>query len=185
MFGRKAREQVMVRLSRDFTRNVVFLGLERTGAADDAAIDPKGIGFLIRGEAIKGAETYLATAKHVVTKLGFPFVVCFNATNGGARLVRFASSEQIQWHDHPDQTVDLAVARINCPNWADNVQYELADIVQKEGPLREAAGAGDVVYIVGLFHRVYGTKKNMPVTHTGTIALIPGSERIATERGGR
>jgi hypothetical protein len=30
---------------------------------------------------------------------------------------------------------------------------------------------------------MYGTKRNMPVTHTGNIALVPGSERIPTERG--
>src|SRR3954447_18895289 len=110
----------MVRLSQDILRNVVFLGREKAGAVDDAAIDPKGVGFLIRGEAINGGGPYLATAKHVVTKLGFSFVVRFNTTEGGERLVRFASSEQIRWGDHPDQTVDLAVARIDRPAWADN-----------------------------------------------------------------
>jgi hypothetical protein len=39
-------------------------------------------------------------------------------------------------------------------------------------------GIGDIAYVVGLFHLLHGKKVNLPVVHTGHIALLPEDERI-------
>jgi hypothetical protein len=40
-------------------------------------------------------------------------------------------------------------------------------------------GVGSEVYVVGLFHYIYGQERNMPMSHTGNIALLPPEgERI-------
>jgi hypothetical protein len=39
-------------------------------------------------------------------------------------------------------------------------------------------GVGDQAYVVGLFWLLHGKARNLPVVHTGNIALLPGDERI-------
>ncbi len=45
-------------------------------------------------------------------------------------------------------------------------------------------GIGDIVYVVGLFHLLSGKNINLPVVHTGHIALLPGDEKIPVRNPG-
>ena len=67
---------------------------------------------------------------------------------------------------------------IERPEWADNRQYDLDSVITTEEPLRSETEAGDTVYIVGLFHLVHGAKRNLPVTYSGNVVLMPRDERI-------
>jgi hypothetical protein len=42
----------------------------------------------------------------------------------------------------------------------------------------ENYGAGSFTYTVGLFRLMSGEKRNLPVCHFGTIAVLPGDEKI-------
>jgi hypothetical protein len=42
----------------------------------------------------------------------------------------------------------------------------------------EGIGIGDLCYAVGLFQVLAGKKRNLPVVHSGNIALMPGQEQI-------
>lgn len=39
-------------------------------------------------------------------------------------------------------------------------------------------GVGNFTYTIGLFRLLSGEKRNLPVCHFGTIAMLPGDERI-------
>ena len=39
-------------------------------------------------------------------------------------------------------------------------------------------GIGDMVYTVGLFKLMSGRNRNLPIVHTGNIAMLPGDERV-------
>jgi hypothetical protein len=80
---------------------------------------------------------------------------------------------------HPDSTVDVAVmpAYLNPADW-DVAYYELADRVQPTSTPHRVM-AGDDICIVGLFHWHSGRDRNVPIVHSGTIALLPDpNERV-------
>lgn len=167
----------MVRVSEDLRQSVVFLGGQKAGPIDEAPIDPRGVGFLLSGREQDGGGTYLVTAKHVAEKLPPPFVIRFNQIGGGSRLHHIERPEHIRWFHHPDETVDLTVAPIERPDWSDNLRYHLDDVIKYDYVRRET-GPGDTVYINGLFYFVHGSKRNRPVLYRGSVALVPGDERI-------
>lgn len=43
-------------------------------------------------------------------------------------------------------------------------------------------GIGDMCYTIGLFHLLSGKKRNLPIVHTGNIALLPEDEKISVKR---
>jgi hypothetical protein len=168
-----------LRLSEDARRSVVFLGWQKAGPIDVAPIDPKGTGFLLHGGKSLGKVTFLATARHVAEKLHPPFVVRINKKGGGAGLVHFERPEDINWCYHPDDAVDLAVAPIDAPNWAEATALRADPIFGEDIALISNLDAGDVAWVVGLFHLHHGRQANVPVVHTGHIAVLPGDEPVA------
>jgi hypothetical protein len=156
---------------------VVFLGLQKEGPIDTSPIDPLGVGFLLWGREKEGGGAYLATARHVAEQLEPPFVIRFNKLGGGSELVHIDHPNNIKWFMHPDSSVDLAVAPIERPGWSDNVCYGLDDVVEYDY-IRTETGAGDSVFISGLFHFVHGAKRNLPVIYHGHVALMPSDDRI-------
>ena len=169
------------RISEDLRRAVVFLGWQKEGPIDEAPIDPRGVGFLVLGQAESGGGTYLVTAGHVAEKLVPPFVIRFNKKEGGSELVHVETPKHIQWFFHPDQSVDLAVAPIEMPAWADHLRYNM-DSVIKYAPLATELGAGDGVYVVGMFHFVHGSRRNLPAVYRGSIVLLPEDERLPVDQ---
>jgi len=165
----------VVRISEDLRRCVVFLGGQKEGPADEAPIDPQGVGFLLVGRQEDGGGTYLVTAKHVATNLHAPFVIRFNEKGGGSRLHHIEMPDHIRWSFHRDPGVDLAVAPIDRPEWSDNLGYHLDDLI-KYREIATETGPGDSVYISGLFHFVHGSKRNLPVVYKGSVALLPSDD---------
>jgi hypothetical protein len=170
----------VIRVSEELRRSVVFLGWQAGGPIDEAPIEPRAVGFLLHGETESGGGTYLVTAKHVAEKLSPPFVMRFNKKSGGADLVHVDRPEDIQWFYHPDPTVDLAVAPIKRPEWSENLRYHLADVVKTE-PSRRAVGAGTDAHVVGLFHYVHGSKRNLPIVYPARVVLLPEDEPIPVD----
>jgi hypothetical protein len=170
----------VVRLSEDLKQSVVFLGFQKEGPIDEASIYPRGVGFLLWGRVKEGGGTYLVTAKHVAEQLDPPFVIRFNRLGGGSGLVHIDDPSSIRWFTHPDESVDLAVAPIEKPEWSDNVRYHLDDVIEYDH-IRTETGAGDSVFISGLFHFVHGAKRNLPVIYLGHVALMPSDDRIPIE----
>jgi hypothetical protein len=104
-----------------------------------------------------------------------------NKKGGGAGLVHFERPEDIKWCFHSDGTVDLAVAPINLPSWSDVRALRTDPIFGEDVSLISNLDAGDIAWVVGLFHLHHGRQANVPVVHTGHIAVLPGDEPVAVD----
>jgi hypothetical protein len=150
---------------------VVFIGFPDSTAA--GGIKCVGTGFFLN---YKGTG-FLVTARHVAQNLGEsiftkgcdPFVVRLNRTNDEAALLHI---DGLRWYALPDETVDAAVLPLHI--WADagfDVQYVCDEhLYHEEVP---QVDVGDPCYTVGLFRFIYGSRRNFPLVHGGTISLLP------------
>jgi hypothetical protein len=124
----------------------------------------------------------LVTAKHVAKELHAPFVVRMNKKGGGARLLHFERPEDIEWCFHPtDDAVDIAAAPIEVPSWADQRGYLADGVLKTDAPQIAEIGPGDHAWVVGLFHLHKGEKANLPIVHSGNVAMLPGDELIPVD----
>lgn len=140
-----------------------------------------GTAFLVSvpGESdTKRRFPYLVTAKHVTDRLrdligsGGTFIIRANLTDGTS--VQFEAGFG-HWTEHSDKSVDCAVSIFAPP-------LELA-LATRHVPLENfltdddiherSIGAGDEVFITGLFTRAPGAERNMPIVRMGNIALMP------------
>jgi hypothetical protein len=166
-----------MRLPDDARKCVVFFGSARVGTDD--GLDPWGTGFLVATGEPRG--TYLVTARHVIEPhADCPFDIRYNDKSGGAKLVHI---DEPKWFFHPtDETVDVAVLKIEKPSWADCLLFP-----QKPGIMNEIKfqskdiGPGDIVYTVGVWKFLYGKKRNQPFVHVGHIGLVPEDERVPVD----
>jgi hypothetical protein len=178
----------------------VFLGEEIADDEGQSAIDPMATGFFVIWQSDSGrpihdmkpecSGIYLVTARHVAVPLGSHFAIRFNKKGGSSDIERI---EKARWTAHPDETVDVAVLHCGHPDWADCIPIPgrllamptigdgLVSTVEEGGLIFNDPnlGIGDIAYVVGLFHLVHGKKVNLPVVHTGHIALLPGDEKIS------
>ena len=106
----------------------------------------------------------------------FPFVVRTNLVNGGAVNI---FGDQIEWFYHPDENVDLAVIPFVLHKAKYDALYLPEMMIKSVGEYN--IGIGDVCYTIGLFRLLYGSQKNLPVVHTGNIAMVPEDEKIPVE----
>jgi hypothetical protein len=132
---------------------------------------------------------YLVTARHVAVPLGTHFLIGYNKQGGGSDIDLI---ENAKWTFHTDPMVDIAVLQCGYPEWADCIPIPgrmlsrpTVDDVRystiKDGEVifgDPTLGVGDIAYVVGHFHLMQGKKTNLPVVHTGHIALLPEDEKI-------
>jgi hypothetical protein len=191
--------EFMVRIANDLRKATVFLGEEIADDKGQSAIDPRATGFFVAWQSDSGrpiedmkpeqAGIYLVTARHVAKPLGTHFAIRFNKKGGGSDIEPI---EGARWTFHSDETVDVAVLHCGYPDWADCVpvpgrllakptaEDTLVSTAKEGEPLFNDPnlGIGDIAYVVGLFHLLQGKKVNLPVVHTGHIALLPDDEKI-------
>ena len=166
----RAFPEVAVRVSSDLGKTVFFFGLP-DGEPNGQGIKCIGTGFFIGYEDCR----YFATVKHIAIPLAeIPFLIRINKLNGESGNIRVDGD--IRWFGHPDPDVDLVIVPFD---------YDL----RKEGfDVRYLAGlenlpdakfeCGDFSYTVGLFQLLAGKRRNLPVVHSGNIALLPSDEKI-------
>jgi hypothetical protein len=167
----------MSRISEEARNCVVFVGYEAGNPSDAAEIVPIGTGFLIYSGEGGYRGVYLVTAAHVARKLGSdPFVVRQNDSAGTARLHHV---DQASWFYHSDPGMDVAVMRYEGPDWVSAVTtLPVSEILDPSRAQHWDVGPGDVVYLIGLFYLHTGKRRNLPVVHTGRIALLPSDDKI-------
>jgi hypothetical protein len=168
-----------MQISKDLRRTVIFIG---TLGSNDTFV-PYGTGFLAQAEAC----SYLITNKHIAEPLDdAPFLIRLNKASGGADIVSIDPVELAEkWHFHPtDPDVDIAVMPLNRD--LERAGYDTrvvgeAIFVNDSHIVGELIGVGDACYTVGLFRLMAGVGRNLPIVHTGNIALMPDEERIPTK----
>lgn len=161
-----------MRLHDDTLKSVVFLGLETTDNAGQPQFVPAGTAFFLRYDRMP----YLITARHVAEPLhSTPFVLrCMKKDGTIGRM----EIEKIRWIYHPDEDVDVALiplAMNEKVDWRTIPQEMLLDKKRRD---TFKIGVGDEVQIVGLYRLLHGKTRNLPIVHTGHIAMMPGDERI-------
>jgi len=164
---------VFVRLSDSYLWQIVYLGFPEPD--NDRNITVHGTGFLM---AHDGA-TYIVTAAHVAVDLMDSFGVRLNREDSG--LGDIDRIDQAAWHFHPDNKVDVAVMPYQPPKWA-KVNYSKSKFIASEFKVQSKnIGPGDLAYVIGVFQKMRGKDKNMPVVHTGHVAAMAYGEKMLTD----
>jgi hypothetical protein len=129
---------------------------------------------------------YVITAKHIVDAIQTKSVdkavyLRMNLKDGGAQLIGTAIDK---WVFHPrESNVDVAALALAPPQERFDylnlpLKYALTEDIIKE----ENIGAGDDVFLVGLFVNHFGSERNLPIIRVGNIASMP-EEKVHTSYG--
>jgi hypothetical protein len=169
-----------MRISDNALKSVVFFGVP-----GPEGVEYGGTGFLCayRHQGEGKHFLYLATAKHVAKALeshhGTGLYIRANLIKGAATDLPI---EHITWTHHPDPTVDLSIVPFGFSARSfDHTHFSLSEV----GPFfadPTALRCGDVINIVGLFRLRAGSKRNMPIVHTGHIASLADSTELVPIR---
>ena len=175
-----------MRVPDEIRQCVVFVGLPTSSPNGRQGIVFQGTGFFITipfANIQHRNYVYLVTAKHVATKLeGKTFLVRINTKDGSSALV---TGEGVRWWYHPtDESVDVALI----PYAPDTELFEYKTIPSSmflsDDTIRSKnIGAGDEVFITGLFAHLTGSARNLPIVRIGNIAMMPG-EPVPTKEYG-
>lgn len=165
---------VTVRINSDARRCVVFFGKSSPPSGEIAY---GGTGFLLceRGPNIP----YLITARHVAKQLEEDFVIRVNKLGGGSATL---DVPKVDWRYHSDPTVDLAATIFSLDANVYDVNYFNVKLVQPA--FHGEVMCGDPVSLVGLFRLHYGSKRNVHIVHSGTIAALPDIQEKVPVRDG-
>jgi hypothetical protein len=77
---------------------------------------------------------------------------------------------------HPDPDVDLAIVPFQYNLNANGCDVKYLAGLESFQPT--GFDCGDLCYTIGLFQLLQGKKRNLPVVHSGNIALLPSDEKI-------
>lgn len=170
-----------MRLPQDVLRCVCFLGIKPDPTKNK--IKYSGTGFFVALDRpdLGGAFLFLVTAKHVTDKLiaHSEYYIRVNLRNGTASDMRLPQSTR--WYIHPDKSADVVVIPVGLPPDAfDYLAIHPQSTLTEKSIKEKHIGAGDEVFITGLFHFHAGQTRNSPMVRTGHIAMLPG-ERVMTK----
>lgn len=176
-----------MRIPEHLRQSVVYLGRKLDGAKGPY-IHFAGTGFFVHVDSsIKDRGfVYLVTAKHVVEQLALgDWVMRANVKGGGFR--DFEGKKDHKWCFHPTEhdSTDVAVTSIPDVSDLDWVKLHHEFLLDESLFAANGIGAGDDVFIIGLFNRMRGNSRNQPIVRTGNIALIPDpGERVPSVKIG-
>lgn len=88
---------------------------------------------------------------------------------------------EMSWISHSDPNVDLAVMPFNFnsqDSGMDMLGFPSKMLLSVEELKTRNVGVGDRCYAVGLFRLLQGSKRNVPIVHSGNIALMAGEELV-------
>src|SRR3989344_3301019 len=160
---------VSVRIANDFRKSVIFVGEQQGGS-----FVPKGTAFLLAGKKYGGQCNYILTAYHVakaVDDLGYSLRL--NMRPSGSNMIE---APKFDWSF--DKDADLAVAIYDAPSGSDIFYLPDSMLFRDDKIKSKRVEGGTPAYVAGLFNRFAGTDRNLPVVHTGHIALLPEDEEI-------
>jgi hypothetical protein len=165
-----------MRVPEPIRKNVVFLG-RRLQKGNEEEVRFVGTGFfvMVPSRFPDRGYLYLVTARHVVDILTLgDWVMRVNTRTGGC--VDFWGNKDHKWWFHPteEDRTDVAVTTIKATEELDFRALPLSIFVADEDMKSETGiGPGDEVFLTGLFNRMRGRSRNMPIVRMGNVAMIP------------
>lgn len=184
------RKDINMLIPDDFIKCVTILGIPTRGPSGQETNKWGGTAFAVSvpSEVAPHERRYnfLVTARHVVEKLegNKPCIRVNTKKDNNSEIIAI---DDVSWWYHPAQEpqdlyVDVAVTPWTPPEESELVTIPIAMFLTGEALQKEGIGLGNEVFITGLFSRVAGKTKNIPIVRTGNIAMMP-SEPIDTENG--
>lgn len=145
----------------------------------DYDVLPRGTVFMVY---LPDGFTYMVTARHVAEKIeNRVYLLRLNSQSSKKSVL--IDTGNFTWFYHPDKTVDVAVcpfrvgeSTVDCGLLDSNTFLNEKIIAEKN------IGAGDQVFIVGLFSNFLGRERNIPIIRMGNVAMME-NELINTELG--
>ncbi len=159
----------------DFLRDVSVFLYRGTGGTGGSRPKPLGTGFYTVVEQDGEKFTYLVTAGHVVRDgLAKGTAIHLRMNRVGGTGVEFVQLPKEGWVFHPDEGVDLAVQPHSgfAKQAVRLVTCEYAQLSLKRNVPDYKPQPGAEVFFVGLFPRLTGRQRNVPVFRGGRIALV-------------
>jgi hypothetical protein len=122
---------------------------------------------------------YLVTARHVAKglSLGGPWFLRFNVTGGGIGQATAEDGKGWWYHPTEPEAVDAAVHEVIVSPGMDFKHVPVSIFATEEVIQGHDIGPGDMVFITGLFTKMSGRRRNIPIVRTGNVAMLP-PERI-------
>jgi hypothetical protein len=156
----------------------MFLGHAAEERAD--SFRAVGTGFFVNHERFR----FLVTAQHIAAEFGdSPFYIRVNKNDGSAATMHcdLLERDDLRWIAHADPNVDLAVMPFQFSaeeqGW-DVLGFDSGMLLGDEDLVAYNIGVGDRCYAVGLFRLLQGSERNVPIVHSGSLALMAGEEPI-------
>ena len=166
-------EGLYMRVADDLRRAVVFFGFADSAAVGGIAC--VGTGFLVTYEG----QGYLVTCGHLARPLeSVPFLIRVNRNDGGSQNL---PADGMKWFHHPDPSVDVSISPLWLPILPQlSVKYIEGEniILDPRSFILGDIGVGNATYTIGLFRLMSGQKRNLPIVHYGSIAMVPSDEKI-------
>jgi len=137
----------------------------------------------VSSKSIDGISyTYLVTAKHVAEKAGQgPWWVRMNNKSGNYEFIKGTDTK---WFFHEDKSVDVALCLIKINFDHMDSMFVVEQIFLTDEIINEKKiGIGDEVYITGLFHKVTGKERNLPIVRMGNVAMMEDEPIEKTKLG--
>lgn len=130
----------------------------------------------IPGRSREWNAPYLVTAKHSLQKIGDRRTI-FRANSKSGEAVEIDATGA-KWFFHPDPVVDLAIIPFLPSLELDLDVRSVSEsmFLTAEDIAKHRIGPGDEVFMTGLFTKVKGHSKNLPIVRMGTVALIPDEQ---------
>lgn len=174
-----------MRVPDEVLKCVVFIGREK-----GVSVEYIGTGFFVALTEKAGGQTfrfnYLVTANHVANAVdGAPFKIRANNRSGQAAEISANEFGEVKWYRHSKgDAVDVAVCDVTLPT----SRFDTKAIGTDAFLTRELAesthiGAGDEVLITGLFSKITGDEKNIPIVRVGHLAMAPDEPIVPTSLG--
>ncbi len=163
-----------MRITDDVRTCVAFVGHMVADERNELCFVPGATGFFL----LFDGATYFVTARHVASRLEGPFALRASQKDGSPILFE---DVEAGWFHHPNPNVDISVV-VGLPDGAFNIAEDL--FATPDAIKRLNIGIGNETHVVGLYRLMYGANRNLPIVHTGHIAMVPEDEPIPMlERG--
>ena len=159
---------------------VVFVGRVINYGTEERRM-PAGTAFIVTVPSEEYPDTvymYIVTARHVARQLslGGPWFVRFNLKAG-----EFAEAtvDEGGWWYHPteSETVDAAVRELPFSEAMEFSAVPVSAFATEEIIKRHDIGPGDAVFFTGLFTKMMGRRRNIPIVRMGNLSMLP-TERV-------
>jgi hypothetical protein len=172
-----------MRVPETIRKSIVFFG-RKVKSGDEERPRFFGTGFFVGVPSQKRTGVvflYIVTAKHIARSLDKgDWFMRVNRMGGGMLDVKGTPEHKIFFHPTEPERVDVAVIGFEHSLWeqidADHIPESM--FLDDRNMEEYSIGAGDEVFMSGMFGYLPGREQMLPIVRTGTVALIPSAGEL-------